>query len=131
MPNSNIAVLAIHYQNENCHPDGKIRVGISANAAWRWERIRNAKRLLDGARINGASIIHIRLAVTPDYSSVTANTDLIREWITLEAWQEGLRILVGVPNLHHVLFLLQEHILFDIDDLAPARHLRLFDVPRR
>jgi len=89
MTNSNIAVLAIHYQNENCHPDGKIRVGIAANAAWRWERISNAKRLLDGARINGASIIHIRLAVTPDYRSVTANTDLIRQWIALEAWQEG------------------------------------------
>ena len=89
MPNSNIAVLAIHYQNENCHPDGKIRVGIAADAAWRWERLRNAKRLLDGARATGASIIHIRLAVDPDYRGVAENTDLIREWTALDAWQEG------------------------------------------
>ena len=89
MLNSKIAVLAIHYQNENCHPDGKIRVGIAADATWRWERLSNAKRLLDGARTKGAAIIHIRLAVAPEYRGVNANTDLIREWTALGAWQEG------------------------------------------
>ena len=24
------AIVANHYQNENCHPDGKIKVGIAA-----------------------------------------------------------------------------------------------------
>ena len=88
MPKANTAVLAIHYQNENCHPDGKIRVGIAADADWRWERLGNAKRLLDGARAAGAAIIHVRLAVPPDYRGVSANTDLIREWMALSAWQE-------------------------------------------
>ena len=88
MPKPNTAVLAIHYQNENCHPDGKIRVGIAADADWRWERLGNAKRLLDGARARGAAIIHVRLAVPPDYRGVSANTDLIREWMDLNAWQE-------------------------------------------
>ncbi len=88
MPKADTAVLAIHYQNENCHPDGKIRVGIAADADWRWERLGNAKRLLDGARADGAAIIHIRLAVPLDYRGVSANTDLIREWMALNAWQE-------------------------------------------
>ena len=88
MPKANAAVLAIHYQNENCHPNGKIRVGIAADADWRWERLGNAKRLLDGARAAGAAIIHVRLAVPPDYRGVSANTDLIREWMALSAWQE-------------------------------------------
>ncbi|MEM8647173.1 MAG: hypothetical protein AAGF86_12615, partial [Pseudomonadota bacterium] len=26
-------LIALHYQNENCHPDGKIKVGISEGAA--------------------------------------------------------------------------------------------------
>ena len=82
------AVIAIHYQNENCHPDGKIRVGIAADADWRWVRLGNAKRLLDGARAAGLAIIHVRLAVPPDYRGVSANTDLIREWMALGAWQE-------------------------------------------
>ena len=88
MPKANTAVLAIHYQNENCHPDGKIRVGIAADADWRWARLDNAKRLLEGARAADASIIHVRLAVPPDYRGVSANTDLIREWMALGAWQE-------------------------------------------
>ncbi len=88
MPKAHTAVLAIHYQNENCHPNGKIRVGIAADADWRWERLGNAKRLLDGARAAGAAIIHVRLAVPPDYRGVSANTDLIREWMALSAWQE-------------------------------------------
>ena len=88
MSKADTAVLAIHYQNENCHPDGKIRVGIAADADWRWERLGNAKRLLDGARAAGAAIIHVRLAVPPDYRGVSANTDLIREWMVLSAWQE-------------------------------------------
>ena len=88
MSKADTAVLAIHYQNENCHPNGKIRVGIAADADWRWERLGNAKRLLDGARAAGAAIIHVRLAVPPDYRGVSANTDLIREWMALSAWQE-------------------------------------------
>ena len=32
MPKAYTTVLAIHYQNENCHPDSKIRVGIAADA---------------------------------------------------------------------------------------------------
>ena len=88
MPNADTAVLAIHYQNENCHPDGKIRVGIAADADWRWVRLGNAQRLLEGARAANAAIIHIRLAVPSDYRGVSANTDLIREWMALGAWQE-------------------------------------------
>lgn len=89
MHEAETAVLAIHYQNENCHPDGKIRVGIAADADWRWERLGNARRLLDGARAAGAAIIHVRLAVPPDYRGVSANTVLIREWMDMNAWQEG------------------------------------------
>ena len=99
MPKADTAVLAIHYQNENCHPDGKIRVGIAVDADWRWERLGNAKRLLDGARAAGAAIIHVRLAVPPDYRGVSANTDLIREWMALSAWQEDTWGTAFIENL--------------------------------
>lgn len=82
-------VLAIHYQNENCHPDGKIKIGIAADAAWRWQRLDNAKRLFAGARAKGLAIVHVRLAVDPAYRGVIVNTPLIREWIALGAWKEG------------------------------------------
>ncbi|MEL7464084.1 MAG: cysteine hydrolase [Pseudomonadota bacterium] len=81
--------LALHYQNENCHPDGRIRVGIAADAPWREERMGNARRLIAGMRAAGAPIIHVRLAVDPDYRDVTVNTDLIRGWVEAGAWKEG------------------------------------------
>ena len=84
-----VAVIACHYQNENCHPDGKIKVGIAADSSWREERLENARRLFAGAREAGVPILHVRLAVPPDYRGVTANTALIRQWIELGAWKEG------------------------------------------
>lgn len=83
-----VALVALHYQNENCHPDGKIRVGIPADAAWRWERLGAARRLFEGARAKGVPIVHVRLAVPADYRGVVANTDHIREWMALGAWRE-------------------------------------------
>lgn len=83
------AVLALHYQNENCHPDGKIKVGIAQHAGWREERLGNARRLFDGARAAGVPLVHVRLAVPPDYRGVAVNTGLIRQWVELGAWKEG------------------------------------------
>ena len=82
-------LLALHYQNENCHPDGKIKVGIAADATWREARLANARRLFEGARHHGIPIIHVRLAVRPDMANVIANTPIFRQWIELGAWQEG------------------------------------------
>lgn len=82
-------IVANHYQNENCHPDGKVKVGIAADADWRWQRLDNAKRLFAAARGTGVPIVHVRLAVDPDYRDVIANTPLIREWLDLGAWKEG------------------------------------------
>lgn len=82
-------IVANHYQNENCHPDGKIKVGIAADSATRWQRLENARRLFAAARASGISIVHVRLAVPPDYRGVVVNTQLIREWVTLDAWREG------------------------------------------
>lgn len=84
-----LAVVANHYQNENCHPDGKVRLGMAEDAPWRWERLDNAKRLFAGARRAGLPLIHVRLAVTPDYRGVIANSPMVRQWIELGAWKEG------------------------------------------
>ena len=82
-------LLALHYQNENCHPEGKIKVGIAADAPWREERMRNARRLFAAMRDADVPIVHVRLAVHPQFKDVVPNTPLIRQWLELEAWQEG------------------------------------------
>jgi biuret amidohydrolase len=83
-------LLALHYQNENCHPEGKIKVGIAEREqAWRADMLAAAKRLVDGARTHGVPIIHVRLAVRPDYRDVIQNAPLFRQWVELDAWKEG------------------------------------------
>lgn len=82
-------IVANHYQNENCHPDGNVKVGIAADADWRWQRLENAKRLFAGSRAAGVPIVHVRLAVDPAYRDVIVNTPLIRQWLELGAWKEG------------------------------------------
>lgn len=83
------ALVALHYQNENCHPEGKIKVGIAQDAEWRNARLSNAKRLFEVARTHDVAIVHVRLAVRPDYRDVIVNTPIFRQWLELEAWQEG------------------------------------------
>ena len=82
-------ILASHFQNENCHPDGKIKIGIGPDSAWRWERLENAKRLFAGARPAGIPIVHIRLAVPADMGTVIQNNYIFRQWVELGAWAEG------------------------------------------
>lgn len=94
--------LALHYQNENCHRDGNIKVGMGRDCPWREERLGNAARLLAGCRAAGIPIVHVRLAVRSDYADVTANTPIIREWIANDAWREntwGTEFLEGFDPL--------------------------------
>lgn len=83
------AVLALHYQNENCHRDGRIRVGIAEDAPWREPMLAAARRLHAGVRAAGLPLVHVRLAVRPDYAEVIPNTPIFRQWIADGAWQEG------------------------------------------
>ena len=89
MKKASTVFLALHYQNENCHPDGQIKVGMPSVAPWREERLGNAKRLMAGCRAHGVPVIHVRLAVRPDYADVVQNTPIIREWVSNNAWREG------------------------------------------
>lgn len=82
-------ILASHFQNENCHPDGKIKIGIGPDSVWRRERLDNAKRLFAGARAAGVPIVHIRLAVPPAMDTVIQNNAMFRQWVELGAWAEG------------------------------------------
>ena len=51
-------LLAIHYQNENCHPDGRIRTGVGAGeVAWRAEVLAATGRLFAGARAHDVTIL--------------------------------------------------------------------------
>jgi len=86
------AVLALHFQNEVLHADGKIRVGLdSADAAdpLRAQVIERARRLLAGARARGWPIVHVRIAFRPDYADCPRNTPVFRQTVALGAVRDG------------------------------------------
>ena len=83
------AVLALHYQNDVLHPDGKIRVGLDADNGARQRLLDNAAALLDGARAQSIPIVHVRIAFRPDYADLLPNCAIFRNVASIGAVPEG------------------------------------------
>lgn len=86
---SGIAVLALHYQNDVLHPDGKIRVGLSADSPVRASVIAAAQALLRTARQRQWPIVHVRIAFRPDFADLMANAPIFRNVAAAGAVVEG------------------------------------------
>jgi len=83
------AVLALHYQNDVLHPDGKIRVGLDADGQARRRLLDNAAALLAGARAQALPIVHVRIAFRPDYADLLPNCQIFRNVAAIGAVPEG------------------------------------------
>ncbi len=81
-------LLALHYQNDVLHPDGKIRVGLNDDSK-RTALIQSAGRLLAGARERDWPIIFVRIAFRPDYADMPKNMPIFRKTQELGAVPEG------------------------------------------
>jgi nicotinamidase-related amidase len=82
-------VLALHYQNEVVHREGKIRVGIAEASPERAAVIAAAKRLLDGARAARVPVISVRIAFRPGHREVAQNAEIWRRVVAADAFAEG------------------------------------------
>lgn len=70
---SDTAVIALHYQNDVIHADGKVALGLgqgSEGAERREAVIRAAARLMAGARRHRVPVVHVRIAFRPDFGDV-------------------------------------------------------------
>jgi nicotinamidase-related amidase len=88
-PLSQSAVLALHYQNDVLHPDGKIRVGLGADSRLRAGVIAAAGELLKQARERALPIVHVRVAFRPDYADLLANAPIFLDVARIGAVCEG------------------------------------------
>ncbi|WBX88921.1 cysteine hydrolase family protein [Achromobacter mucicolens] len=86
---ADVAVLALHYQNDVLHADGKIRVGLDADSGARQRLLDNAAALLEGARLHALPIVHVRIAFRPDYADLLPNCDIFRDVARIGAVPEG------------------------------------------
>lgn len=83
------ALIALHYQNDVLHPDGKIRVGMSADSPVRTSVIAAAQALLHGAREREWPIVHVRIAFRPDFGDLITNAPIFRNVAAAGAVVEG------------------------------------------
>ena len=82
-------VIALHYQNDVVHPDGKIRVGLGAADNLRTALLDAAARLMAGARARRWPIVHVRVAFRPDYADLLQNAPILRNVAAVGAAKEG------------------------------------------
>ncbi|MEZ2624534.1 cysteine hydrolase family protein [Paenalcaligenes hominis] len=82
-------LLALHYQNEVLHEEGKIRVGIEANSPDRQRVITAAASLLSQARQTHVPIVHVRVAYRPDYADLICNAPILEAVKQMGAMQDG------------------------------------------
>lgn len=83
------ALLALHYQNDICHPDGLIPFSLDRSTREAANFLSASKRALDGARRAGWTVAHIFIAFAPDYSDLMRNCRLFLKTETLGALKRG------------------------------------------
>ena len=82
-------VLALHYQNDALHPEGRIRVGLAENAPNRAAVLEAAGELLAGARERAWPIVHVRVGFREDYADCPRNAPIFRRVMELGAMRDG------------------------------------------
>jgi nicotinamidase-related amidase len=83
------ALIALHFQNDICHPEGRIPFSLnrtSDEAESFFEASRNA---LDRARADGWTIVHVHISFAEDYSDLPRNCRLFRAVEELGAVKRG------------------------------------------
>lgn len=83
------ALVALHYQNEVLHPDGRIRMGVTEASNSRDHVVAAACRLLGGARRAALPIVHVRIAFPVGHEGVATNAPIFRNVVATGAMEEG------------------------------------------
>jgi nicotinamidase-related amidase len=83
------ALLALHFQNDICHPDGRIPFSLARNTQDAARFLDASRRALATARRAGWTIAHVHIAFAPDYSDLMRNCRLFLKTETLGALKRG------------------------------------------
>jgi biuret amidohydrolase len=83
------ALIALHYQNDICHPDGKIPFAIDRKAPMSSGFLEASRKALGRARQLGFVIAHVHIAFAPDYADLPRHGHLFRKVAELGAVKIG------------------------------------------
>jgi biuret amidohydrolase len=83
------AVIALHFQNDICHPDGRIPFSLDRGGETPPRFLEASRKLLKNARAKGWTIVHVAIAFAPDYSDLPRNCRLFAAVEKLGAVKRG------------------------------------------
>ncbi|MEJ8570925.1 cysteine hydrolase [Microbaculum marinum] len=83
------ALIALHYQNDICHPDGRIPFSLDRDGPEPARFLEASRGLIDSAREKGWSVVHVHIAFAPDYSDLPRNCRLFNAVEQLGAVKRG------------------------------------------
>ncbi|MCY1303356.1 Isochorismatase family protein YecD [compost metagenome] len=88
-PRRATVLVALHYQNDILHPNGKIRLGFGGGAANRESVLNAAGRLIEGARAVSIPVVHVRTARPAISGAYFENAPIFRNVVAAGAVVEG------------------------------------------
>jgi nicotinamidase-related amidase len=83
------ALISLHFQNDICHPEGRIPFAVDRTAGEPQRFLDTSRRMIARARQAGWTIVHVHIAFAPDYSDLPRNCRLFRAVETLGAVRRG------------------------------------------
>lgn len=83
------ALVALHLQNDICHPDGRIPFAVDRSAGEAGTFLTRCRNMIDKARAGGWIVVHVHIAFAPDYSDLPRNCRLFRAVESLGAVKRG------------------------------------------
>jgi len=86
---SSDALIALHFQNDICHPKGCIPFSLDRTTDEAARFLDASRRALDAARRTGWTIVHMHIVFAEDYSDLLRNCRLFLKTETLGALKRG------------------------------------------
>jgi biuret amidohydrolase len=83
------ALIALHFQNDICHPDGAIPFAVDRGSGDAQRFLELSRATIAKARDAGWLIAHVHIAFQPDYSDLPRNCRLFRAVEPLGALKRG------------------------------------------
>jgi biuret amidohydrolase len=83
------ALIALHFQNDICHPQGRIPFSLDRGTAEAARFLDASKQALTAARRSGWTVAHMHIVFAEDYSDLPRNCRLFLRTETLGALKRG------------------------------------------
>jgi biuret amidohydrolase len=84
-----VVLVALHFQNDVLHSEGKIRAGLGRDEESREALVRQARKLMNGARARVVPVVSVRIVFRPGHRGVIQNSPMFRAAVKTGALVEG------------------------------------------